>query len=211
MLVRPQPLELRSSKVGPWPLNTYAVVCPVTRESILFDPGAEPLKLQALLKDTKPVAILLTHTHLDHIGALTEMRTALNVPVMAHEGPHFDGMALDLDQTLAHGDTVKVGNSWLRVYHTPGHLEDLLCFALEADHRIIVGDTIFEGGPGKTWSAAGFRTTLQTLRKIVLAWPDATLCYPGHGPSFQLGQKRQAIEAFLNRDHGNFFGDATWT
>jgi glyoxylase-like metal-dependent hydrolase (beta-lactamase superfamily II) len=86
----------------------------------------------------------------------------------------------------------------------------MLCFDLVHDPRIIVGDTIFDGGPGKTWSAEDFMVTLYTLRTIVMAWDDNTICYPGHGPSFRLGDRREAIEAFLNKDHGNFFGDATW-
>jgi len=61
-----------------------------------------------------------------------------------------------------------------------------------------------------TQSAADFQTTLGTLRNVVLAWPDETICYPGHGPSFRIGDLRPAIEAFLDRDHGDFFGDATW-
>jgi len=86
----------------------------------------------------------------------------------------------------------------------------MLCYAIEGDHRVIVGDTIFAGGPGHTQSAADFQTTLGTLRNVVLAWPDETICYPGHGPSFRIGDLRPAIEAFLDRDHGDFFGDATW-
>jgi glyoxylase-like metal-dependent hydrolase (beta-lactamase superfamily II) len=129
---------------------------------------------------------------------------------MAHAGPHFEGVGLEVDRTLADGDLVRVGEYTLRVYHTPGHIPDMLCLALEGDHRIIVGDTIFEGGPGKTWAAEDFQTSLQTLREIVLAWPDGTVCYPGHGPHFRLGDRRADIEAFLNKDHGDFFGDATW-
>jgi glyoxylase-like metal-dependent hydrolase (beta-lactamase superfamily II) len=78
------------------------------------------------------------------------------------------------------------------------------------DNRIIVGDTIFEGGPGHTSSPKAFQTTLRTLRNIILTWPDETVCYPGHGASFRLGDKRAAIEAFLSKDHGALFGDATW-
>jgi glyoxylase-like metal-dependent hydrolase (beta-lactamase superfamily II) len=105
---------------------------------------------------------------------------------------------------------VQIGTHTLKVYHTPGHTPDMICFAIEGDHRVIVGDTIFEGGPGKTWSPEDFRTTLQTLRNVILTWPDDTVCYPGHGPSFRLGDRRAAIEAFLQKDHGDFFGDATW-
>jgi hydroxyacylglutathione hydrolase len=203
-------LELRTQAVGPWPMNSYVLACPATRHGVLIDPGAEPETLLAMLADTEPTGILLTHSHPDHVGALEEMRTRLRVSVMAHPGPHFDGMRLDVDRTLGDGDLVRVGEYALRVYHTPGHIPDMLCFALEGSRRVIVGDTIFEGGPGKTWSAEDFQTTLRTLREVILAWPDETVCYPGHGSYFRLGDRRADIESFLDKDHGEFFGDATW-
>jgi hydroxyacylglutathione hydrolase len=206
----PQPMELRHRAVGPWPMNSYALICPETGESVLFDPGANPETLTEMLAGSRPVAILLTHTHPDHIGALEEMRRQLQVPLMCHPGPHFGDVTLTADRHLRTGDTVSVGRHRLRVVHSPGHIDDQICFLVEDDHRVIVGDTIFEGGPGKTWSPAGFRQTLQTLRQIVLTWPDETVCYPGHGPSFRLGDRRAAIEAFVVKDHGEFFGDATW-
>jgi len=215
MSVTKQMLELRSREVGPWPVNSYALVCPVTRKSVLIDPGADPDTLLDLLADTEPVAILVTHSHPDHIGALQKMRSLLNVPVMAHSGPHFDDVALSADVWLADGDRVSIGQRGVRVVHTPGHIEDLICFALwgddqKLDQRVIVGDAIFEGGPGKTWSVEGFETSLRTLRDVVLSWPDETVCYPGHGSAFRLGDIRGDLERFLNKNHGGFFGDATW-
>lgn len=203
-------LKLSMKEVGPWPMNTYALACPTTNESVLIDPGADPYALSDMLGKTSPVAILITHSHFDHINKLDEMRKRLNVPVMAYSGPHSDGVILAADRHLQNGDMVKVGNHQLRVYYAPGHIDDQICFALEEDERVIVGDTIFDGGPGKTWSATGFQTTLQTLRDVVLPWPDKTICYPGHGPSFRLGDNRKAIESFLATNHGKFFGDATW-
>ena len=203
-------LELRTRQVGPWPMNTYALVCPQTGESVLIDPGADPDVLLAMLAGSTPSAIWLTHTHHDHIGALDAMRDQLGVPLLAHAGPHADGLELAADRWLADGAVLSVGTSAVRVYHAPGHIDDQICFALADDDRVIVGDTIFEGGPGKTWSPEGFETTLATLRKVVLPWPDETVCYPGHGPSFRLGDQRAAIETFLGKDHGRFCGDATW-
>jgi len=204
-------LELRTRQVGPWGMNTYALVCSQTKESVLIDPGADPDTLAEMLAGSTPIAIWLTHTHGDHIGALDEMLSQLQVPLLAHAGPHAAGVELDADQWLEDGAIVQVGAFSAQVHYAPGHIGDQICFALQNDQRVIVGDTIFEGGPGKTWSAAGFQTTLQTLREVVLPWPDETVCYPGHGPSFRLGDQRAAIEAFLAKDHGRFFGDATWT
>jgi len=201
-------LELRHRQVGPWPMNTYALICPHTGESVLFDPGADPDVLEEMLAGSTPIAILLTHSHPDHVGALEEMRKRLGVPVMAHAKTANRG--IQRDRTLAAGDSVQVGPHTLRIYETPGHIEDQICFAIEGDPRTIVGDTIFAGGPGKTWSAADFQTTLATLRNVVLAWPDATLCYPGHGPAFRLGDVRAQIETFVANDHGDFYGDAEW-
>ena len=77
--------------------------------------GRQTDALQRLLEDTLPVAILLTHSHFDHTGALEPMRRALNVPVMAH--PEFAGAAID--RGLADGESIAVGRHRLRVRHTP--------------------------------------------------------------------------------------------
>ncbi len=201
-------LILHRAEVGPWPMNAYSLICPDTSEGVLIDPGAEPEVLLGLIEEAEPRAILLTHTHPDHLGALDRLRRRLGVPVWAFDGPHLvDPRA---DRSFADGDRIPVGRHHLRVHHAPGHIEDQVCLSIEGDRRVIVGDTIFEGGPGRTWSAEDFQTTLETLRRVVLPWPDDTICYPGHGPSFRLGDRRAAIEAFLEREHGDFHGDATW-
>jgi glyoxylase-like metal-dependent hydrolase (beta-lactamase superfamily II) len=159
-----------------------------------------------LLEGTSSVAILLTHSHSDHTGALEPMRRALKVPVMAH--PDFAGAVID--RGLADGESIAVGRQRLRVHHTPGHTPDQMCIAVMDDDRIIVGDTLFDGGPGKTWTPEDFQTTLNTLRRVILAWPDDTRCYPGHGRSFRLGDIRSQIKSFITKDHGPFCGDAVW-
>jgi hydroxyacylglutathione hydrolase len=197
--------ELRSRSVGPWQSNSYALICTTTRQSVLIDPAAEPKALLATLADSAPVAILLTHAHIDHIGALDEMVASLKVPVMAHVTT-----SLRVDRRVNDGDLVPVGRHALQVYHAPGHTDDMICFSIVDHPRVIVGDAIFDGGPGHTSSPQAFRTTLSTLRNVILGWPDETVCYPGHGAFFRLGDRRAAIEAFVSKDHGDFCGHASW-
>ena len=208
-------VTLKKDHVGPWGMNAYALICKETRESVLIDPGGDPKKLQMMLQNSKPVAILLTHTHIDHVMALSGMLNKLEVPLLLHPGEHASDFTMpDCEHSfLEDGDSFIFGNQTLHIRYAPGHIGDQICFLInpdQDDHRIIVGDTIFEGGPGKTWSHAGFLQTIETLKHVVLPWPDDAVCYPGHGPSFRLGDIRPQVEAFIAKDHGEFFGDADW-
>ena len=204
-------LEIRTRSVGPWPMNTYVLVCPETQQSMLIDPGADPDTLAEMLAGTTPIAILLTHTHPDHVGELAPMRARLGVPLLAHPGPHHQNMDLGSYQHVGDGEVIKLGQHQLVAHYGPGHIDDMICFRELNGPTTVVGDTIFAGGPGKTWSAEGFRTTLQTLQAVVLAWSDDTICYAGHGPSFRLGDLRAKINAFITKPHpAGFFGDAAW-
>jgi hydroxyacylglutathione hydrolase len=204
------PLELRRQTVGAWKVNAYALVCPRTCQSVLIDPGSQAGVLEEMLAGTHPVAILITHGHPDHVGALAAMRSKLSVPVLAHGGSESEPSPVKADRRIQDGDTFVVGDHRIHFIHTPGHTADQVCIAPENDHRILVGDAIFEGGPGRTLSNPAFRSTLKTLEGIILSWPDDTVCYPGHGDAFQLGPCRKAIREFLQKDHGGFFGDAEW-
>ncbi len=203
-------LSLDSVSCGPLQANCYVLTCPTSSQSIVIDPGTEPDKVLALIGDRQVTAILLTHGHADHVGAAGDVRAATGAPICIHPNDaHMLGQ-LSVDRWLSHGDTLMLGEHLLKVVHTPGHTSGQVSLLVPDEHAF-VGDTIFEGGPGKTWRPEDFRTTLDTLKHAVLTWPDSMICYPGHGSPFRLGDIRAAITGFVTRQHrDDFYGDARW-
>ena len=202
------PTKLIKLELGPWPMNGYIVTDEESGKCIIIDPGADAEVILNAVKDLQVERILLTHGHMDHVGALDEVKDALNVPVHIHpeDAATFD---LPYDVALIDGEAIALGGTKLRVIHTPGHTDGQCCFII--DHRVVVGDTIFVGGPGKTWSPEGFATTMETMEKIVFAWSDETEFNPGHGPSGTIGKERSVFEAFLARGWPeDLQGDITW-
>lgn len=201
-------LQLLSLTVGRLQEHCY-LVADARGGALVIDPGAEAERISDLLGGRRVDAILLTHAHHDHIGAVAELRAATAARVYVHPSDaHMLGAVLP-DGFLGDAEAVQFGATRLRVAHTPGHTPGMVSFLLD-DGRAIVGDTIFEGGPGRTWCPDDFRTTLRTLGTL-LDWPDETRCFPGHGPDFRLGDIRARIEAFRDRERAaGFFGDATW-
>lgn len=200
--------NLLSRPVGPWPMNTYVVICQDTLTSAIVDPGADPDVILGLTAGTRVDKILLTHAHGDHVGALAEVKAATGAPVFLHPADAVKfGVAYDIP--MAGGEIIEVGNLRLHAIHTPGHTPGMISFML--DHRVLVGDTLFVGGPGRTNSPEDFSMTMRTLREVVFAWPDATEFFPGHGPSGRIGTERHAFDAFVRRGWPpDLHGDVAW-
>ena len=201
--------KLIQKAVGPWPMNTYIVICEETQTSVIIDPGAEVETILSLVEGTQVDKILLTHGHGDHTMALDEIKTATKAPVYIHpkDAAHFD---LSFDHPLHHGQTLEVGRISVEVIHTPGHTPGQCCFDLK-DGRKIVGDTLFVGGPGRTWSPDDFQITMETMQNIVFQWSDETEFFPGHGSSGKIGKERPAFERFVARGWSkDLEGDVTW-
>ncbi|NJN84011.1 MAG: MBL fold metallo-hydrolase [Caldilineaceae bacterium] len=189
-------------------MNTYVLICDETQQCAIIDPGADAEEILAMTAGAQVDKILLTHGHADHVGALAEVKAATGAPVYLHPA---DAAKFDLayDVALDDGDAIRLGNYTLRALHTPGHTPGMI--SLVIDHRVVVGDTLFVGGPGRTVSPADFATTMRTLQTVVFTWADDTEFYPGHGPSGVIGQERGAFEAFVARGWpADLCGDVVW-
>jgi len=201
-------IQIERLELSPFGTNAYIAICQKTRDSVLIDAPAESNTIMDSLKNTNPKYILLTHNHMDHIGALAELQARLKVPLAAH--------ALDTrnlpsppEILLSDSDTVSFGNLKFEVFHTPGHTPGGLCF--KVGRYLISGDTIFPGGAGKTWSPADFKQIVKSITEKIFVLPDDTQIYPGHGDSTVLRKEKDEFAVFSSRPHNpDLYGDVLW-
>jgi glyoxylase-like metal-dependent hydrolase (beta-lactamase superfamily II) len=204
---------LRNSlAVGPVGCTCSVVVCPVTREALIVDPGGDAGRILALLPklEARVVGIVHTHGHFDHILGTREVAAATGAPVAIHgddwelyqglvdQARYFDLVAEnppDPSQILAGGEMLSFGQLQARVLHTPGHTPGSVCLFIEAPGAaplLLAGDTLFEGGVGRTdFPGGSFEQILHSIRDTLFVLPDETVVVPGHGPETTIGEERE--------------------
>jgi glyoxylase-like metal-dependent hydrolase (beta-lactamase superfamily II) len=209
-------LQLKLVTVGKWQENCYLLVCPDTNEAALFDPGEEFDLIARMVGKARVTKIILTHTDIDHVGALEQARRKYHAPVYVHPGelarpPHPESPRAPLEGTrsLREGQVIRVGSHQIRAFdvrgHSPGHV------VFHFDDRALVGDAIFPGGPGRTHDAAALSLALYHLQRIVFRWPDRTILYPGHGKPTTVGAERDRFMRFLAKPRADeHYGDVSW-
>jgi glyoxylase-like metal-dependent hydrolase (beta-lactamase superfamily II) len=184
------------------------LICQKTGDSVIVDAPGDADKVLKRLEGTHPKYILMTHNHMDHVGALADLKSALSVPLAAH-ADDAGGLPVKPEQFLNDGDTISFGEIQLSVLHTPGHTPGSLCFLTGS--YLISGDTIFPGGPGKTWSPGDFKKIVESLTGKIFTLPDETQVYPGHGDSTIVKKEKQEFETFSSKPHDpNLCGDVVW-
>jgi glyoxylase-like metal-dependent hydrolase (beta-lactamase superfamily II) len=208
-VVKNDSIQIEKLELGPFGTNAYILICLQTGASVLVDAPAEAGKILEGLKGTDPEYILMTHNHMDHTGALAELKSVLNIPIAAH-CDDAGNLPLQPDILLNDGDVISAGNIHLTVLHTPGHTPGSLCFL--TGNYLIAGDTLFPGGPGKTGSPADFTKIMGSLAGKIFVLPEDTRIYPGHGDSTILKKEKEAFETFSARSHDpGLCGDVLWS
>lgn len=196
---------------GPFSTNAYVVACPQTKQAAIIDPAPESAKGICTYLDNHTLtcqAILLTHSHWDHIADVSVLKHNYQVPVCIHaldvpnlKQPGADGLPCWIaiegvipDKLLKEGDSIQIGRLNFVVLHTPGHSPGSICFYESSQGVLLSGDTLFKGTIGNL----SFPTSQPDLMWPSLAklasLPAQTKVYPGHGPSTTIGHESSWLE-----------------
>jgi len=194
---------LKVLTVGDLEVNCYIVADEATKEAAIIDPGAEPqvIKDYILKNNLKPLFIINTHGHADHIGG----NKFFDLPVFIHEndkdfltdarknlsamfGPGIGSP--EAAKLIKDGDKIKVGSITLEVMHTPGHTPGGV--SLKTDKVVFTGDTLFFEGVGRTdLPDSSGEALIDGIKKKIFTLSDETIVYPGHGPASAVGHEKK--------------------
>jgi len=187
--------------------NSYHVQDETTRDAVVIDSNLEPELMIELARErgSNVKAILLTHTDLDHIAGLHEMREAFGpIPIAVHDAERevveqgkplrreFGPIATRLDNvtSLAEGKPYRAGSLEFEVLHTPGHSPGGV--TLKIDGYLFTGDALFAGSVGRSdFANSDGDALLEGIRSKLLAQPDEMIVYSGHGPATTIGRERK--------------------
>jgi glyoxylase-like metal-dependent hydrolase (beta-lactamase superfamily II) len=197
-------LTIRKASVSRMDNNVYLLTCRETGEQLLIDAADDASRIQKLITEGTGAVdtMVTTHQHWDHHRALPELAGATGATTAAG-APDADALPVIPHLRLAHGDRVTFGAIELDVIQLRGHTPGSVALAYAAPAggaHLFTGDSLFPGGPGKTWAAADFASLMSDLEARVFdVYDDDTWVYPGHGKDTMLGTERPHLHEWRER------------
>jgi len=200
---------VKVGRMGPWDNNAYIVRDVEAGEAMLVDmPLDEEPLLEAIAAEGGVTSIVATHWHQDHWMTYDAVRRATHAPV-AVGSREIKIPEERIDRRLDDGDELPVGAIRVTVMHTPGHTPGSI--SLRVGRTLITGDTLFDGGPGKTFASGDLETVLATIVARLLPLPPETVVLPGHGGNTSISASRQGHAEYLKHPMPiGFHGDVEW-
>jgi len=194
-------LTVRKVSVGPMDNNAYLLTCGSDGTQVLIDAANDAQTLLTLIGPAGLAAVVTTHRHPDHTGALRRVVEATGAASIAGAE---DAEAIPVvTRTVGDGDTIAVGDCALEVIHVVGHTPGSIVLLYREPDGIAhlwTGDSLFPGGPGRTTNPTDFHSLMTDLEtKVFDRFPDDTWFYPGHGRDSTLGAERPAIPEWRAR------------
>jgi glyoxylase-like metal-dependent hydrolase (beta-lactamase superfamily II) len=195
--------------MGPYANNAYIVRDVAAGESLLVDmPLDEQPLLDAIAAEAAVRTIVATHWHQDHWMTYDAVRAATGAPVLVGSR-EINIPDQRIDGRLDDGAELRVGSVRLRVVHTPGHTPGSI--SLLAGGTVISGDTLFDGGPGKTFARGDLETIIATIAQRLLPLPDETIVLPGHGANTTIAASQRGYTEYMQHPKPRgYHGDVTW-
>jgi hydroxyacylglutathione hydrolase len=196
--------------MGPYNNNAYLVRDVAAGQTLLVDmPLEEGPLLEAIAAEGNVRTIVATHWHSDHWMTYDAVRGATGAPVLVGRD-EINIPADRIDRRVDDGEEIRVGSISVTVVNTPGHTPGSI--SLRVGRVLISGDTLFDGGPGKTFARGNLETLLQTIQAKLLPLPEETLVLPGHGGTTTIGDSRRGYAEYLTHPKpAGYFGDVTWS
>ena len=195
--------------MGPYGNNAYIVRDVAAGVSLLVDmPLEEGPLLAAIAAEGGVKQVIATHWHPDHWATYDAVRAATGAPV--HVGSAEVNIAEDrIDGRLDDGAEVHLGSLRVGVMHTPGHTVGSI--SLRVGGAVITGDTLFRGGPGKTFATGDLEVLIASIESRLLPLPPETLVLPGHGEATTIEASRRGASAYQRSPRpAGFYGDVEW-
>ncbi len=215
-------MKIQRLTFSPFEVNTY-ILYDKSKECIIIDPACNNKQEQNFLlnflkeNNLKPVRLINTHCHLDHVFGNKFVADTFKLETEAHKDEQFNienafsaanlyGITMEkpypIKKFLSEGEKIKFGYSELNILHVPGHTAGSLVFYNESEKFAIVGDVLFKGSIGRTDLPGGdYDTLISQIKTKLFNLPNDIKVYPGHGPETDIGTEKNTNPFFVNSSY----------